>query len=615
MRRVSSAVAVGLAVGLAVGQLWLARSSRMLDLADAYAASTPQEWGNDAWPSQLVVVVWCAAAAVVVATAIAGLLVGAVRWRYLLPVCAGLGALASVPLAVDWVSTISSTDERATTVAGAGALIGVLFGAAVSAAVVAWRGVGRSSLVWVAWVTVNLAATVLAHQTVGSGRGGGVPVQPLGVFLWGASPYDREGTTLALLPAVFLTGVLAWWARRRREPVPVAGAVAVPVLLVAGHLAVPLLLGGGSDGDADSLAAGLGAWVMVTVLGCGAAGLGVLLGTAGPDRPGAGVAAPTAEPALPVPADDPHRPPDEPVRVKATRAMPESLPPSAVRRTAAGVGVAGAVAVCAAFGQLGLGRSLRVLVLEQTYNAGNDTWPFQLLLLVWCAACATVLGGVAGGRLVGGGHGRYLVALAAAGGALVPAPSVAGWATGAIAVSADPGRGVLTAFVLGALVGAPVVVAAGTWPGLRRSASVWTSLIWCSLVVEVVIRTASTDVSRVVPADPLGVLTPGWFDGASAADLVGWLPPIVVAAVLGWRAANRNERGPVLTAIVGPSMVTAVHLVVPWLPGGRDDGDHYSLPADCAVWILLSALALAAAAVGTRLARRRHGPEPATADR
>ena len=65
---------------------------------------------------------------------------------------------------------------------------------------------------------------------------------------------------------------------------------------------------------------------------------------------------------------------------------------AAMRRTLAGVAVSGAVAASAAVGQMWLARWMRVLVPDQEYTAGNDTWPFQLVLLAWCSASAVVLG-------------------------------------------------------------------------------------------------------------------------------------------------------------------------------------------------------------------------------
>ncbi|MET8361936.1 hypothetical protein, partial [Micromonospora sp. NPDC005171] len=43
-----------------------------------------------------------------------------------------------------------------------------------------------------------------------------------------------------------------------------------------------------------------------------------------------------------------------------------------------------------------------------------------------------------------------------------------------------------------------------------------------------------------------------------------------------------------ITAVVGPLLVTAIHIGVPWPPGRRSSGEHYSLHADRSVWLLFS---------------------------
>lgn len=284
-----------------------------------------------------------------------------------------------------------------------------------------------------------------------------------------------------------------------------------------------------------------------------------------------------------------------------------------MRKTFAEAAAALALAAGVAATQLWLGHRLRVLVPDQDYSAGNDTWPFQLVLLGWCAACATVIGGVVGGAVVRDPGGRYLAAGAAAAGALVPLPLAVGWATGARFVSGDSAAAAVAAFLVGAVIGTVVAAAALSRPAIGRSAAAWAALVWLSVVIDVLVQPDSTNWQRVVPVHPLGLVTPGRPGDDSGAHVLGLLPPVVLAAVLGWWAARRSEPRPVLAAVVGPLLVAAVHLPVPWLPGGRDDGDHYSLGSDLSVWLVLSVLALASAALGAGVAGRRRSSPAAAA--
>jgi hypothetical protein len=71
---------------------------------------------------------------------------------------------------------------------------------------------------------------------------------------------------------------------------------------------------------------------------------------------------------------------------------------------------------------------------------------------------------------------------------------------------------------------------------------------------------------------------------------------------------------PLLGAVVGPLTLVAVHLVIPPLPGGRIDDDHYTLSSDRAVWLLVALLGLAAGAlVGRRRATVTTAPTARTA--
>lgn len=625
------AITLGAAAAVATGQLWLVRWSRVLDLAEAYNAGVP-EWGNDSWPAHLVVLVWCSACAVIAATAAAGPLVRRTRWRYVLPATAALGALVPLRLVVGWASAASTVDPLPPFEAGAAVLLGALLGTTAATALLTWRGVGRSVLIWAGWIWLNVAGTVLTYTPHRPGRDYTVPVQPFGVFLWGWSPYNEARTLLALLPAVMLAALLGWWAKRRGERATLLGAIAGPLLLVAAHLAVPSLLVGTNDGSGDELSAGLGMWIMAMLLGLGAAVLSIRAATVA--RPAVHHETPavvTVTTPLPggttaTPRHEDHPRPDhstvdggpallDPVGTTAVglavrRSAAQEPAPAAVRRILGGAAVAGTLAAGVGSVQLWLARWARVLVPDQTYDAGNDTWPFQLVLLVWCAASATVIGAAVAEPVVRRRPWRRLVTVAAALGSLVPLRPATGWAAAAAAVGADVQAAVVTALLLGAMLGAAVATAVLTWRGIGASAMAWLGLVWLSVTAEVVMYESSRPGrDHVVPAHPLGLVTPTWFGDNSLGNLVALLPPIVLAAVLGWWATRKGYRPAVLGAVIGPLLLAATHLVARWLPGGRNDGDHYSLSADLSVWLLLSVLTLVAARLGVMFAQRvRVGP-------
>jgi hypothetical protein len=258
-----------------------------------------------------------------------------------------------------------------------------------------------------------------------------------------------------------------------------------------------------------------------------------------------------------------------------------------------------------------LARWARVLVPDQTYNAGNDAWPFQLVLIAWLAASATVLGVAAAGPVVQYARWRYAVIPAASLCALAPLRIVSGWASGASAVNGDPAAGAAGAVLLGALVGAGVATAVLAWRGVGRCAAVWVGWVWLTLAAEV----ASYEPYRpgrdyVVPVDPLGMLTPRWPGQHNLVLLAALLSALLPAALLSWWAGRRRDPAPLLGVIVGPLLLIAVHLVVPPLPGGRGDGDHYSLQGDVSAWLLVCVLGLGVGALGllagrVRVRRRR----------
>lgn len=280
------------------------------------------------------------------------------------------------------------------------------------------------------------------------------------------------------------------------------------------------------------------------------------------------------------------------------------LASAAMRRILAGVAVAGAVAACVAAGQMGLARWARVLVPDQEYAAGNDTWPFQLVLLAWCSASAVVLG-VAAARLVvqNAGWLRNVVVAAAGIAALAPLRLATGWASGA--AGGDPAAAA-GAVLLGALVGAPVGAAVLGWRAVARGAVVWVGWVWLNVATTV----ASYDPRRpgrdyVVPVDPLGMFTPAWPGHSDVVTMVAALSTLLPAALLGWWARRRAESALLFGVVVGPLLLVAVHLVVRPLPGGRSDGDHYSLVSDAGTWLLVAVLGLGAGAVGSLAGRGR----------
>ncbi|GAA4726250.1 hypothetical protein Prum_093640 [Phytohabitans rumicis] len=271
----------------------------------------------------------------------------------------------------------------------------------------------------------------------------------------------------------------------------------------------------------------------------------------------------------------------------------------------AGCVVAGAVGACAAAGQMWLARWTRVLVPDQDFTAGNDTWPFQLVLLAWCSASAAVLG-VAAGRLVVRNVGwRYVVVAAAGLGACAPQRLAAGWASGAVAVSGDPVAAAGGAVLLGAVVGAMVGTAVLAWRAVALGAVVWVGWVWLNVAAEV----AGYEPHRpgrdyVVPVHPLGMFTPTWPGHTDAVTMVAVLSCLLPAALVGWWARRWTDRARLFGVVVGPLLLVAVHLVVRPLPGGRSDGDHYTLVGDVGAWVLVAVLGLGAGALGSGLAGR-----------
>lgn len=274
-----------------------------------------------------------------------------------------------------------------------------------------------------------------------------------------------------------------------------------------------------------------------------------------------------------------------------------------MRRALAGTAVAAGAAAGAATGQMWLARSLRVLVPDQDYTAGNDTWPFQLVLLAWFAASAALIGAVCAGPVVRQGRWRPLLAVPAGLGALAPLGFAPAWAEGASSVGGDPAYAAAAAIALGGLIGAAVGVTVLLWRGVGRCAVVWTGWVWLNLGLEVARYDPGTWRPYVVPVHPLGLWTPTWPGHRDEVLLAAVLSAAVLAGLLAWWARRRGDRAPLLGALVGPISLVAVHAVVPPLPGGRMDGDHYSLPGDRAAWLFVAMFGLLA---GVLLGVRRY---------
>lgn len=281
-----------------------------------------------------------------------------------------------------------------------------------------------------------------------------------------------------------------------------------------------------------------------------------------------------------------------------------------MRRLLAGAALAAGVAAAVASDQVAVARWARVLVPDQSYTAGNDTWPFQLVLLCWCAASAAALGAVAARRVSGCSRWRYVTAAAAAAGALVPVHTVAGWAASAEGVSGDPLAGAYGAMLSGALIGGASAVAVLAWRAAARAAMVWVALVWSTAAAEVLAYQPPPSRGRdhVVPVDPLGIFTP--FPQSNELLLLCLVVPVALTGMLGWWAGRHQDRAAALAALYGPLVLVAVHTVVGFLPGGRDDGDHYSREGDLGVWLVVALLGAGAAAAGAAIGRARRADRP-----
>jgi hypothetical protein len=107
----------------------------------------------------------------------------------------------------------------------------------------------------------------------------------------------------------------------------------------------------------------------------------------------------------------------------------------------------------------------------------------------------------------------------------------------------------------------------------------------------------------VVPVHPLGMFTPTWPGQTDVVTMVV-LSALLPAALVGRWARRRADRAPLVGVVVGPLLLVAVHLVVTPLPGGRSDGDHYTIAGDVGAWVLVTVLGLGAGALGSGLTGR-----------
>lgn len=271
-----------------------------------------------------------------------------------------------------------------------------------------------------------------------------------------------------------------------------------------------------------------------------------------------------------------------------------------MRKVLLGLPVALAAAVAASSGQVAAGRWAHVVAPDQEYVAGNDTWAFQLVLLTWIAASSAVLGAAAARIVTGDSRARYAVLVPAAVGALAPAGIVSGWAAHAGSVGEDALSAAVLAMVLGSLVGAAFGAAVLSSRAFARAQVVWIGFVWLVVAVVAAVHERGGD---VVAAHPLGIWIPSALDIGEWIVLVAIVPQLVVAGFLGWWSTRSGHRLALVSAVSGPLLLIGVHLVVPWLPGGRSYGDHYNLESDTTFWVVITVLGVGAAAVGSAVAR------------
>lgn len=271
-----------------------------------------------------------------------------------------------------------------------------------------------------------------------------------------------------------------------------------------------------------------------------------------------------------------------------------------------GATLAGVLSAGVATGQLFLLRWSRVFVPDQTYEAGNDTWPYQMVLAVWCTASAVVVAAVVARPFLRDTPWRYVAVATAALGSVAPQRLAAGWAAGAVSATQDPAAAAVAAMLVGALVGALFGAAVLTWRGAARGAAVWVGWVWLNVAVTVAThKPLSPYGDQVVSTSPLGTYTPFWPGHQNQVLLLALLSPLLPAAFLGWWARRRGDGAPLFGAVLGPVLLVAVHLPVAWLPGCQASGDHYSLAGDLIVWLLAAVLGLGVGALGVLVARVR----------
>lgn len=208
-----------------LGQLLLARQCTVLRPG---AAST------DDWQLQLLLVAWVTAAAAILGCAAVRRWVREAPRRWALAVPAGLGALAGLPLARSWAAgatALARPVDDATVAVGVGAVVGAVCGAGVLAA----PALARGAVAWAGAVWIGVAETVAWYALYAPGAGH-VPPRLGGPDLKLVFDVFEVGparSALELPVALALFAALGAWAARRRERLPVLGAVYGPLLTAA----------------------------------------------------------------------------------------------------------------------------------------------------------------------------------------------------------------------------------------------------------------------------------------------------------------------------------------------------------------------------------------------
>jgi hypothetical protein len=252
--------------------------------------------------------------------------------------------------------------------------------------------------------------------------------------------------------------------------------------------------------------------------------------------------------------------------------------------------------------QLWLASALGILVVPDPGDSSGDRWPFEQLLLAWYPATAVALGVVAACWLAGrlSWPVRPGLTVPAVVGGLASVPLVRWWAAQERSRT-DPVCTSTRAVLLGLAVGAAAALLAEAWPAVRRGLVAWVCWVWCAVGASLLIWVAGP---------PLGLLVLPERSGFSEYGQL--LLPVALCGVLGYRAARRGERVPVLGAVAGPLLLSGCSAVL--LPFTGASGDHYIPGTEFWVWLVVAVLGSAAAALTALLGRyRRTLRQPADA--